>query len=547
MVMKGFVRALLTLALLPTGFVAPLAAQEVAFTDLHDLVPERCFSVPLSTVAADAVDIGIESGHDPSTWINKACKASTTAFHGRTATDTFTVTATAPPGTRFTRVHYEQAGTRFLERSIYWQASGTGTLIVDGNPLPFSFTSPTLVKTVDLTGEDVESITVSVMVSLTAGRSSAHPRVTAPPGSATIQVTDAVIRVEYEIPCSPRDCSDGNPCTDDACVAGTCVYSANAAVCDDGDACTTEDRCSGGVCGGGAALDCNDDNACTTDACDPAAGCIRTPVSGCICQVGACASCRDECATAATTCSDGCWGVFSSCLEGCTTTYCAPFCQADLGQCLGTCPIAAQCEAACDSANGCGSACTPLVAPGDSDGDGALDDVDNCAADPNPSQSDLDGDGAGDFCDPDDGPLTLTEAMLRPGTPGAAAGRLTVVGTLVDAVGPHLLLDPAAELRATIDSGDGTSVLAIWPAATCTARGTSRITCRVPEGRAVATFRVGSGGTWKYKVRLTGLEMPSPATPPVSLRLRYGSERIDLADGLTTCSLGATRLRCRKS
>jgi hypothetical protein len=179
------------------GLAAPVGAQEATFTDLHDLVPNRCLSAALSTVSANAVDIGIESGYDSATWINKACKASTSAFHSRTASDTFTLTVTAPPGMRISRVTYEQVGSRYLERSTYWQASGTGTLTVNAVPLSFSFTAPTLIKTVDLAGQNVESATVSVMLRLTAGRSSAFPRVTAPPGSATIQVTDAVIRVEY--------------------------------------------------------------------------------------------------------------------------------------------------------------------------------------------------------------------------------------------------------------------------------------------------------------------------------------------------------------
>lgn len=189
---------LLTLVLSLFGLVAPLGAQEATFTDLHDLVPDRCFSALLTTVGADAVDIGIESGYNPATWINKACKASTSAFHSRTVGDTFTVTVTAPPGMRISGVHYEQAGTRYLERSTYWQASGTGTLTVNGVPLSFGFTAPTLIQTVDLAGQGVERATVSVMIHLTAGRNSAFPRVTAPPGSASIQVTDAVIRVEYE-------------------------------------------------------------------------------------------------------------------------------------------------------------------------------------------------------------------------------------------------------------------------------------------------------------------------------------------------------------
>jgi len=38
------------------------------------------------------------------------------------------------------------------------------------------------------------------------------------------------------------------------------------------------------------------------------------------------------------TCADNCWSGFFQCLDGCTTTYCAPFCQVDLGACLNTCP-----------------------------------------------------------------------------------------------------------------------------------------------------------------------------------------------------------------
>jgi hypothetical protein len=51
----------------------------------------------------------------------------------------------------------------------------------------------------------------------------------------------------------------------------------------------------------------------------------------------------------------------------------------------------------------CGTANRPCVPGGvDSDGDGLVDDEDNCPEEPNNEQSDLDGDGQGDGCDPDD-------------------------------------------------------------------------------------------------------------------------------------------------
>jgi hypothetical protein len=140
----------------PTTTVPPVPA---TFTDLQDLVPQRCFSAALSTVDAVSVRIGIESGYNSATWQNKACIAATAAFNPRSVSDTFTVTVTAPPGQRIARVHYQQSGSRFLERSLYWRASGAGQLTANGVSVPFSFTLPNLIWTVDLTGQDVESTT----------------------------------------------------------------------------------------------------------------------------------------------------------------------------------------------------------------------------------------------------------------------------------------------------------------------------------------------------------------------------------------------------
>jgi hypothetical protein len=77
MVPNVFARGVpLALVLSLVGLVAPLGAQEATFTDLHDLVPDRCFSAALSTVSADAVDIGIESGVNRRTWSGRWARPS---------------------------------------------------------------------------------------------------------------------------------------------------------------------------------------------------------------------------------------------------------------------------------------------------------------------------------------------------------------------------------------------------------------------------------------------------------------------------------------
>jgi hypothetical protein len=75
----------------------------------------------------------------------------------------------------------------------------------------------------------------------------------------------------------PKDCDDGNPCTNDACdpsLAGGCINDNMDVPCDDGDACTEIDMCVDGECvAGDNEPDCDDHNPCTADMCDSDAGC----------------------------------------------------------------------------------------------------------------------------------------------------------------------------------------------------------------------------------------------------------------------------------
>ena len=115
-------------------------------------------------------------------------------------------------------------------------------------------------------------------------------------------------------------CDDGNPCTDEACVGGDCVFTPNAAECNDGNACTLGDVCQGGWCSFTEFLGCDDGNPCTDDACNVETGCVfannTNPCSdgdlctvGDVCSDGACTAGVDELA-----CDDG---VFCNGEESC--------------------------------------------------------------------------------------------------------------------------------------------------------------------------------------------------------------------------------------
>jgi hypothetical protein len=73
---------------------------------------------------------------------------------------------------------------------------------------------------------------------------------------------------------TPIVCDDGDACTADTCVDGDCVNT--AIVCDDGDACTA-DTCVDGDCVN-TAIVCDDGDSCTIDSCDSATGCVNDPV-----------------------------------------------------------------------------------------------------------------------------------------------------------------------------------------------------------------------------------------------------------------------------
>ena len=180
------------------------------------------------------------------------------------------------------------------------------------------------------------------------------------------------------------------------CAAGgSWVSAAAGATCDDHDACTTGDQCQGGACLGTGVLSCPDTNPCAAASCDPAEGCVATPVDGACDDSDACTTddhCQDgDCVGTEVTCDDG---------DPCTVDAC----DAEVGCVVagGTCDDGDPCTE--DTCAGDGS-CTNAAFTGPcDDGDACTvgevcDDAGVCAGGQAPDCAD-DNPCTEDFCDP---------------------------------------------------------------------------------------------------------------------------------------------------
>jgi hypothetical protein len=147
---------------------------------------------------------------------------------------------------------------------------------------------------------------------------------------------------------TPIDCSDGDECTVDFCApaTGSCFNVPDPTVaCDDGDACTL-DTCdpAGGTCLNvpDPNIDCDDGDACTLDSCDPADGsCLNVPDTSIdcddnnACTTDSCNPADGSCINAVTiTCDDG---------NACTTDVCNPA----NGSCSNTVSVVCNDNSAC--------------------------------------------------------------------------------------------------------------------------------------------------------------------------------------------------------
>jgi hypothetical protein len=123
-------------------------------------------------------------------------------------------------------------------------------------------------------------------------------------------------------------CDDGNVCTIDLYLgASRCLHIPMSGIsCNDNNKCTISDRCLRGSCVG-TPKNCSDGNSCTDDICDSNTGqCINTPKNcddNVPCTIDSCDPTTGQCSHATKNCDDN---------DPCTDDSCDP----ETGQCLHT-------------------------------------------------------------------------------------------------------------------------------------------------------------------------------------------------------------------
>jgi hypothetical protein len=155
------------------------------------------------------------------------------------------------------------------------------------------------------------------------------------------------------LPGTPPTCDDGDACTADGCnavagcvsspIAGCLLCSVNAD-CVDGSVCNGTETCQAGRCAQGTPLFCDDGSPCTIDSCDAVLGCQTTSLpDGAPCPDGNLCNGDETCQAGACT-----GGTPLTCNDGnvCTADTCSPFFGCTTTPISGcrTCSVSADCS-----------------------------------------------------------------------------------------------------------------------------------------------------------------------------------------------------------
>lgn len=218
-------QAVIIAALLFTG-VASAQAQIVAFSQVRDAAPGKFFDAATSepfAANANRLNIGLNTGSDPTTFVSNAFRVTTLAFGNRMADDTISFVVTAPADFYVASLTYSQQGSASTGRTAV--QTGNTQWTVAGIPAVIGeYTGPPIVTgTINLDALQLGSVPVSITVSLFAG----------PTGDMEITSANVVAEIK-PIPVVARNGTAGGGILQNGPGAGTVVPEPPPVVAPDG-------------------------------------------------------------------------------------------------------------------------------------------------------------------------------------------------------------------------------------------------------------------------------------------------------------------------
>ena len=191
---------------------------------------------------------------------------------------------------------------------------------------------------------------------------------------------------------------------------------------------------------------------------------------------------------------------------------------------------------------------TAAACPGDADGDGFCDAIDNCPAVANPSQSDLDGDLAGDACDDTDTELNITVLQLKRNTSATGDNSaVKVKGDFVTAP-PGDVVQAFSGLALRVQDALGLDVTYTWGGFECAVLppGT-KVLCISIDRRFKATFKPikATPTVYRFVSTVKRVGLAGPFSGPVTATISQDDD-IDRVDTVVDCRLSSTKLTCKE-